>query len=144
MKTYEQMFILNPSLDEEQENALVEKLANVVKTDGGEVLETKRWGKRRLAYDIKGQAEGTYWVMTFKAPAIVPEELRRIVKITEGFLRDIIIDLTDSMRSSKKREEHLKALEARRQARTQAKEQERENRQEVQSDEQIMTATAEE
>jgi small subunit ribosomal protein S6 len=138
------MFILSPSLDEEQENALVEKLANVVKTDGGEVLETKRWGKRRLAYDIKGESEGTYWVMTFKAPAIAPEELRRIVKITEGFLRDIIIDLTDSIRSSKKREEHLKALEARRQARTQAKEQERENRQEVQSDEQIMTATAEE
>lgn len=137
------MFILNPSLDEEQENALVEKLANIVKTDGGEVLETKRWGKRRLAYDIKGQAEGTYWVMTFKAPPVVPEELRRIVKITEGFLRDIVIDLTDSIRSGKKREEHLKALEARRQARTLAKEQERENRQEIQSDEQLMT-TAEE
>lgn len=143
MKTYEQMFILNPSLDEEQENALVDKLANTVKTDGGEVLETKRWGKRRLAYDIKGQAEGTYWVMTFKSPPVVPEELRRIVKITEGFLRDIVIDLTDSIRSSKKREEHLKALEARRQARTLAKEQERESRQEIQSDEQIMT-TAEE
>jgi len=114
MKTYEQMFILAPDLDEDGEKTLVEKLTTVVKNDGGEVLDAKRWGKRKLCYEIKNHVEGIYWVMTFKAPPTVMIELRRLVKITDGFIRDIIIDLTYAQKAVKRREEHLKASEARR------------------------------
>lgn len=117
MKTYEQMFALNPSLDEEQEKKLVEKLTAVIENDGGQVLDSKRWGKRRLAYNIKGQMEGTYWVLIFKGENKIPAELRRVVKITEGFLRDIIIDLTDYYKAQKKREEYAKLAEVRRASR---------------------------
>ncbi len=117
VKTYEQMFVLNPVLDEEQEKKLVEKLTSAVESGGGQVLDSKRWGKRRLAYDIKGQIEGTYWVLTFKSEGQVPAELRRVVKITEGFLRDIIVDLTDFHKAQRNREVYAKLAEARRAAR---------------------------
>jgi len=131
VKNYEQMFVLNPALDEEAEKALAEKLATIVTNDGGEVLDLKKWGKRRLAYEIKGQTEGSYWVLTFKAPPQVPLELRRIVKITEGFLRDILVDLTDSIKAQKNREVHMKAAEARRAAKALARDREREQKQET-------------
>jgi small subunit ribosomal protein S6 len=120
MKTYEQMFILAPNLDEEGEKVLVSKLVDTITAQGGEILDSKRWGKRRLAYEIKGHQEGIYWVNTFKTPPTTIAELRRLVRITEGYVRDVLIDLTYAHKAAKRREEWLKASEARRASRRMA------------------------
>jgi small subunit ribosomal protein S6 len=120
MKLYEQMFILAPNLDEEGEKALVSKLTDTITSEGGEIVDSKRWGKRRLAYEIKGNQEGIYWVNTFKSPPTTIAELRRLVRISEGYVRDILIDLTYAQKAAKRREEWLKASEARRASRRMA------------------------
>lgn len=114
MKLYEQMFILAPNVDEEGEKTFVAKLTDTITADGGQIVDSKRWGKRRLAYEIKGNQEGIYWVNTFRAPPTTIAELRRLVRITEGFVRDVLIDLSYSQRAAKRREEWLKASETRR------------------------------
>ena len=87
---YEAVYILDPSLNEEQIAALVEKFNKIVETNGT-VTEVNEWGKRRLAYPINDLMEGYYVLMTFTAAAAIPAELDRIFHITDGVMRSMII-----------------------------------------------------
>ena len=87
---YEAIYILDPSLTEEQTAALVAKFKGVVEANGT-VTEVDEWGKRRLAYPINDLMEGYYVLMTFTAAAAIPHELDRIFRITEGVMRSMII-----------------------------------------------------
>ena len=87
---YEAVYILDPSLNEEQIAALVEKFKKVVEANGT-VSEVAEWGKRRLAYPINDLREGFYFLMTFTAAAAIPAELDRIFRITDGVMRSMII-----------------------------------------------------
>ncbi len=88
--SYEAVYILDPSLSEEQTAALVEKFKGVVEADGS-VTEVEEWGKRRLAYPINDLMEGYYVLMTFTAAAALPAELDRIFRITDGVMRSLIV-----------------------------------------------------
>jgi len=87
---YEAVYILDPSLNEEQITALVEKFNKIVETNGT-VTEVNEWGKRRLAYPINDLMEGYYVLMTFTAVPAIPAELDRIFRITDGVMRSMII-----------------------------------------------------
>ena len=87
---YEAVYILDPSLNEEQIAALVEKFKKVVEANGT-VSEVAEWGKRRLAYPINDLMEAFYFLMTFTAAAAIPAELDRIFRITDGVMRSMII-----------------------------------------------------
>ena len=87
---YEAVYILDPSLNEEQIAALVEKFNKIVETNGT-VTEVNEWGKRRLAYPINDLMEGYYVLMTFTTAAAIPAELDRIFRITDGVMRSMII-----------------------------------------------------
>ena len=87
---YEALYILDPSLTEEQTAALVAKFKGVVEADGT-VTEIDEWGKRRLAYPIDDLMEGYYVLMTFTAVPAIPAELDRIFRITDGVMRSMIV-----------------------------------------------------
>lgn len=87
---YEALYILDPSLSEEQIAALVEKFKAVVEANGT-VTEVDEWGKRRLAYPINDEEEGVYTVINFTADPSFPAELDRVYKITEGVMRSLIV-----------------------------------------------------
>jgi len=87
---YEAVYILDPSLNEEQIAALVEKFNKIVETNGT-VTEVNEWGKRRLAYPINDLMEGYYVLMTFTAAAAIPAEMDRVFRITDGVMRSMII-----------------------------------------------------
>ena len=87
---YEAVYILQPDLSEEQIAALVAKFKAVVEANGT-VSEIDEWGKRRLAYPINDLNEGHYVLMTFTAAPELPAELDRVLKITEGVMRSMII-----------------------------------------------------
>ncbi|ADL08966.1 30S ribosomal protein S6 [Thermosediminibacter oceani] len=90
MREYETMYILDPELDEESINGLVDKFKALIEERGGEVKEIDRWGKRRLAYPISHRKEGYYVVMNFSATPSAAQEMERVFKITTGVLRHII------------------------------------------------------
>ena len=88
--SYETIFIIDASLEEDSIKALTEKFTALISKNG--TLESvDEWGKRRLAYEIKDRTEGFYVLVDFKADADFPKELDRQYKITEGILRTIII-----------------------------------------------------
>ena len=87
---YEALYILDPSLTEEQTAALVAKFKGVVEANGT-VTEVDEWGKRRLAYPINDLMEGYYVLMTFTALPGVPAELDRQFRINENVMRSLIV-----------------------------------------------------
>jgi small subunit ribosomal protein S6 len=91
---YEAMYILSPVLDEEATTATTEKIQALVEASGT-LEKVDVWGRRRLAYEINDQKEGYYVLMNFSADAEFPKELERILKITEGVLRFLVVRADD-------------------------------------------------
>ena len=88
---YEAMYILDPALDEEAIAALVAKFKAVVAGADEAAVQVEEWGKRRLAYPINDLMEGYYVLMTFTADAAFPAELDRVLRITDGVMRSMIV-----------------------------------------------------
>jgi small subunit ribosomal protein S6 len=84
---YETLLILDPRLNEEEVAALLTKVQETLKNLGGEIGKAESWGKRRLAYDMRKQREGTYAVLESKAEPATIKEFERQLKLNEQVLR---------------------------------------------------------
>ena len=91
MHPYELMFILRPNTEVEAQEALTERLQALVVQGGGSITEVRKWGKRRLAYEIADQREGFYTLLNYEAEAKVTDELDRVLRITEPVIRFMIV-----------------------------------------------------
>ena len=87
---YEVVFVLDPAQGEENTAALVAKFKTLVEQNGT-LAEVEEWGKRHLAYPINDLTEGYYVLMTFSAKPEFPRELDRILRITDGVMRSLIV-----------------------------------------------------
>ena len=87
---YEVVYILDPAMGEEAIAAMVAKFKTMAEARGT-VAEVDEWGKRRLAYPINDLNEGYYVLMTFNAKPEFPRELDRILRITDGVMRSMIV-----------------------------------------------------
>lgn len=87
---YETIMVINPTLEEEKIEAIVEKFKALISANG-EVTNVDVWGKRKLAYEINDLTEGYYVLVEFSAKPEFPGELERVYKITDGIIRDIVI-----------------------------------------------------
>lgn len=91
MRNYEAMIILQPDLEEDARNALVEKVQSFILKDGAEVTDVNHWGTRRLAYEINDFRDGYYFLLKFAGKGTEIGELERNLKITDGVLRYLVI-----------------------------------------------------
>ena len=91
MNSYELLYILNNELADEAKEAVIEKLNAVVTGNGGTVDNVDKWGTKRLAYPINYKSEGYYVLVNFTAPATLPDELERVMRITDAVVRFMIV-----------------------------------------------------
>lgn len=91
MINYEVMFIIDPTLEDEKKDAAVERVKEIIAAEG-EVGNVDVWGIRKLAYPIQKKNEGYYVVIDFKAEPTLPAELDRRLKISDDFMRHIIVN----------------------------------------------------
>ena len=91
MRSYELMYILDPKLDEDGSKALLIKIEELMSKQGVEVEKTEPWGKRRLAYAIKGNWEGSYILSYLKAEPVAISEMERRLRVTDGVLRFLTV-----------------------------------------------------
>ena len=91
MRKYENIFVAHPSLDEEAVKALIEKFKGVIENGGGTVDNVDFWGKRKLSYEIAKVNEGYYTLINFTASPELPKELDRVLRITDGIIRHMIV-----------------------------------------------------
>ena len=91
MNQYEVMYVVDAALEDSARNELINRFNELVVKNGGEVERVDEWGKRRLAYAINYKTEGYYVLMYIKAPADLPRELERNLKISAQVLRYLVI-----------------------------------------------------
>ena len=87
---YETVFIVSPTLGEEDTAAIVERFKTLIEQNST-IGDVDEWGKRQLAYPINDLTEGYYVLINFESAPEFPMELDRIYKITEGIMRSLII-----------------------------------------------------
>lgn len=95
MYQYELGIVLMPTLSEEEKNASLEKVKELVVRFDGEIVKVDDWGKRRLAYEIDKVKEGFYYFIEFKATGDVPGEVESRIRIMESVLRYLTIRLDE-------------------------------------------------
>ncbi len=91
MRAYEVMVILDPSLEERTIEPSLDKYLNVIRKDGGSVEKVDVWGRRRLAYEIRKNAEGIYAVVTLNAEPATVKEFDRQLGLNESILRTKVL-----------------------------------------------------
>ena len=91
MRDYELMCVLDPELDEAGVEAQNERLKTLIGGRSGEVVSVEPWGRRRLAYPIKGFRDGFYTVTRFKMPPEETAALERSLRLTEAIIRYLVV-----------------------------------------------------
>ena len=91
LRNYEVMVILDPSIEERTVQDSLDKYLNVIRNDGGTVENVDVWGRRRLAYEVKKNAEGIYAVIKLTAEPATVKEFDRQLTLNESILRTKVI-----------------------------------------------------
>ena len=91
MREYEILYIVRADLDDDKVQDIIKRVNTLIEKSSGSVDRTNIWGKRKLAYEVKHQKEGSYVLQDFQiGPDRIPE-LEAALKITEEVLRHLIV-----------------------------------------------------
>jgi small subunit ribosomal protein S6 len=88
---YEGLFILDSNRYGRDPDAVSNQIRAMIEKVGGEMLVTRLWEERRLAYPIKGQRKGTYWLTYFRLDSVRLLDVRRQCQITDDILRVLFL-----------------------------------------------------
>ena len=87
---YEAIIVFSLKKTEDEIKALTAKFADLIKANGT-LTNIDEWGKRKLAYEINYEGEGYYVLYNFESKPDFPMELERVINITHGVLRSIVV-----------------------------------------------------
>jgi len=94
---YEGLFILDSNKFARDRDSLAREVEGLVETVDGDILVSRLWEERRLAYPVKGQRKGAYWLMYFRMPTLRLKELTRACSINDSILRQLFVKLPTSL-----------------------------------------------
>jgi len=91
MQHYELLTILSIKLNEEEQKKAVEKVIDLIKKEGGQLIKNEDWGRRKLAYQIKHERHGYYFLLELD---LLPDKISaigKVLKLTPEILRYMIV-----------------------------------------------------
>ena len=94
MTCYETLFVVKPTLTEEEIAAQIAKVKDVLAKEGAELVGTNDMGMRKLAYQVEKHNRGYYTVLFYKAAGSTIEELERNLKISEDIIKFLTVKYT--------------------------------------------------
>lgn len=115
MRIYETIFIIRPEAQEEEIEATVTQVTTTITDGQGKVDKIERWGKRKLAYRVKGHREGHYILVQYSLESEVglSKEIERRLKVTDSVIKYLTVRIDEDL----KRLEKLRAAREKRAAR---------------------------
>lgn len=93
MDNYETIFIVKPSLNDDEVEKAVEKIKAVIQKNGGELQKVENWGKKKLAYEVRKEKRGTYVLLNFKGPGPLVLQLEQHYRLDESIIKFITLKL---------------------------------------------------
>ena len=115
-RQYELVYLIAPDVGDDGVSGLHTQVDEIVTQGGGKIEKTDNWGRRRLAYEIDRNKEGTYVLELFTGPGELVRELDRRLKVVDGVLRHLIVRVDDDLRKA----EHARARRQNKQQRRRA------------------------
>lgn len=97
MRRYETIFIVPADLPEDETNALIDRYRSLFTKNKGTVVKVEKWGKRKLAYEIKKQIRGFYVLMDLVSEHAAVTELERNFKIDDKILKFMTVKKADQV-----------------------------------------------
>ena len=93
---YEILYIIRPDMTDEAKQELIARFDQILTDKGSEVVESKDWAKKRLAYEINDYREGIYHLIIVKADdADGINEFDRLARINRDILRHMITKIEE-------------------------------------------------
>jgi small subunit ribosomal protein S6 len=89
------MFIVDPTISDDEINTIQQRLGDLATSRGAEVKKIAPWERRRLAYEIKGKRDGIYILAQLRAQPSIIVELERQLTVTETVLRHMVVRLDE-------------------------------------------------
>jgi small subunit ribosomal protein S6 len=114
-RTYEVMFIVRPDMQDEDVDKLVANLESNANTAGAKIQTTERWGKRKLAYDVRRFSEGNYILLKVDADGKAIHEVERRLRVAEPVIKFITVR-TDEKQKKLEKIQKLRAGKVKRSA----------------------------
>ena len=94
MNNYETLYVLKPTLTDEETAANIAKIEEILVREGAEILATNNMGMRKLAYPVEKNERGVYTIVYFKAAGTVINELERNLKFNEEVIKYLTVRYT--------------------------------------------------
>lgn len=86
-RNYESMIVISPTISLDAAKAINTEVIELVKKQGGEIVKTDEWGKKTLAYEIKKNRDGYYFINYFTLDPEEISEIDRFYRINENIIR---------------------------------------------------------
>jgi len=102
---YETIFIIDSLLKSEELDGIINKYERFISANGGQIQRIDRWGKKRLAYEIKKRQYGYYVYVRYNGPPTIVKPLEREFRLNESILRYLTIRLDKKMLKEEQRKE---------------------------------------
>ena len=102
-RTYEILFIADPNLGEPEVDALADQVQGFVEQAGGKLQKVEKWGKKRLAYDVRRHREGSYVLVVVEGSGGLIKEVERRLKVTDGIIRFLTVRVDEELRKAERR-----------------------------------------
>jgi len=87
LRTYETIFVIDSLLKSDEIDSIINKYERFISANGGAIQAIERWGKKRLAYEIKKRQYGYYVLIRFDGPPTMIKQLEREYRLNESLLR---------------------------------------------------------
>jgi len=103
MRIYEELFILKPDTSEEDAEAYITQVKDLITAGKGTIDKVEKWGVRKLAYRVSKCNEGNYTLIQFTAPAELVHEVERRMRVTDSVIKFITVRIDEKMKKIEKR-----------------------------------------
>ena len=87
MRAYETIVVIDSQLEDEPIDKEIDTLEGLIKSHAGEIVDTERWGRRKLSFQMNNRQQGYYALMKYNADQSVREDFDRSCKLNENVLR---------------------------------------------------------
>jgi small subunit ribosomal protein S6 len=120
-RVYEVLVIADPNLGEPEVDALTTTVQGFLEKEGGKIQKVEKWGKKRLAYVVRRQREGSYVLIVAEGSAQMMKEVERRIRVTDGILKFITVRVDEELRKADRRKARRAAIEAKRPRRVESR-----------------------
>jgi len=121
MRRYETIFIASPTLTDEQSDELVKQYEGIIAEQGGELLKTDKWGRKKLAYEVQKFSEGYYTLFEMNAGPTLIAELERRFRNNDAVIKYLSVRMDEAEKAAGRTKQRIER-EAKRKAKAGIKE----------------------